>query len=436
MAGLSMDAEQRILSAVDRVAANVAAGDTPTAALVKAAREYSLTPNFIQLTGRAYNIAQNTCQRHSSDDPLEKSADFDVADAEEAIREIFPAQVKSAAVRQQETVISAEYAAPPSHLYTRHLEAQKRAAVTPWPEIQVSTIPRDESDAYTRAYSRMQVRKTAAEEAGRQLRMLEHELVSKLAGLREYFNQFDALPFQTVARNARTRFGKAAEEVMLELIAQQPQLWKQASDQLHLVDPQAKPYADILACVKLAEEIHTRSQEYAQIQAAMVEKEATEQKPFRPASDSLLEGIEPKQAAFINPVTTMQLANGLSTLRGHMWNAQPISQLDDPVHDRNLQDLKTRTMLHMMMADDPVVKGHDPYAVAAAFNELNQLAPQATMQPAVLTPFLRKRLQQDGLDTFELGELAKLEYGNRGIRSEGGGGSGGGRKPEGQFSDN
>ena len=95
---------------------------------------------------------------------------------------------------------------------------------------------------------------------------------------------------------------------------------------------------------------------------------------------------------------------------------QQLSVLNDPIHERRLQDLRAQTMLHVLMADDPVIKSHNPYEVASAYGELSRLAPNMFQQPAAVTPYLRKRLQQGLLDTFEVGQLSSLENGSKSDR--------------------
>ena len=86
-----------------------------------------------------------------------------------------------------------------------------------------------------------------------------------------------------------------------------------------------------------------------------------------------------------------------------------VNRMGDPDHESELANIRTRAMLTDMLSRDSVISGHDPRAVADAFNELSQLAPRMATQPLMARPFLRKQLEMGHLDSFEGNEALGAE---------------------------
>lgn len=84
----------------------------------------------------------------------------------------------------------------------------------------------------------------------------------------------------------------------------------------------------------------------------------------------------------------------------------------DPVHDAEMNKIKTQAMLNDFLANDPIISTYDPDEVLGAFNQVSQMVPRAAMQPAVMRGQLRKLLQQqDAMEPFEANQLVEVEKG-------------------------
>jgi len=89
-----------------------------------------------------------------------------------------------------------------------------------------------------------------------------------------------------------------------------------------------------------------------------------------------------------------------------------ISDLLDPGHESDMQRIKMQAMLTEFMADDPVISTYDSDQVIEAFNQVAQMTPRASIQPAIMRGQLRKMLQQqDAMEPFEAGQLIDVEKG-------------------------
>lgn len=92
--------------------------------------------------------------------------------------------------------------------------------------------------------------------------------------------------------------------------------------------------------------------------------------------------------------------------------SEVISDLLDPEHEATMQRIKMQAMLTEFMADDPVISTYDPDQVIEAFNQIAQMTPRASIQPAIMRGQLRKMLQQqDAMEPFEAGQLIDVERG-------------------------
>ena len=93
---LSKNAEIKITDSLVKVAELVNSGESPNEAIAKTAASAGIPVGHIDLMVRAYNTGRSESQRHSGSDPMEKLADFEIADASLVIELMYPSSVKSA----------------------------------------------------------------------------------------------------------------------------------------------------------------------------------------------------------------------------------------------------------------------------------------------------------------------------------------------------
>src|SRR5947209_14252371 len=110
---ISQETETRLVGCLEKVASLVEGGLGPTRALVKVARDEDLGPGLVRLMAQAYNNGRTNAQRKAADDLFDKTASFRLADAQAAVKELYPDQVKSAADLHREQAVSDEYGRPP-----------------------------------------------------------------------------------------------------------------------------------------------------------------------------------------------------------------------------------------------------------------------------------------------------------------------------------
>ena len=83
-----------------------------------------------------------------------------------------------------------------------------------------------------------------------------------------------------------------------------------------------------------------------------------------------------------------------------------VEDLGSPEHEQELQGIRNQTMLHDMIANDPVISGYDPEEVMEAYTRISEVAPRASQHRLVAQALLRKYLEQDAtIDQFDNDQL-------------------------------
>lgn len=89
---------------------------------------------------------------------------------------------------------------------------------------------------------------------------------------------------------------------------------------------------------------------------------------------------------------------------------ETLGEMFDPKHEQEMARIKTQAMLAEFMSSDPVISTYDPEEVSNAYNQIAQMAPRTSSQPAVMRGLLRKLLQQqDALETFDADQITAIE---------------------------
>lgn len=85
-----------------------------------------------------------------------------------------------------------------------------------------------------------------------------------------------------------------------------------------------------------------------------------------------------------------------------------VGQLSE--NDDNIRAIQTRTMLHDMLQNDPVISGYAPDQVVDAFNRISEVAPRASQHRLIAQSLVRKYLEQASVvDPFDVDQLLGVE---------------------------
>jgi hypothetical protein len=87
-----------------------------------------------------------------------------------------------------------------------------------------------------------------------------------------------------------------------------------------------------------------------------------------------------------------------------------MNELGSPAHEDELRAIKTQTMVHELMNNDPVISGYPYDDVIEAFNHLSETAPKAMQQRVMAQSLLRRYLEQAAnIDPFDIDQMMGLE---------------------------
>jgi hypothetical protein len=278
--------------------------------------------------------------------------------------------------------------------------------------------------------------KRAFEDLRRQQSAARDALTGNVLALRDYFKtaHHTRLLLGEVEADCQAAWGNEVTTLFDGVSQGLPRAGKRASAlplKLQAVDLGSEPYAWVKAALDARTEW---TQLASQIQT--LEKQAGEQVAIHVERAGLIddgssvlgplpegEGFLAKRAAggFLASLGLGSLASrGLQA--GASSVARPttpqlvdnmVAKLEDPSHENNLRSIRAKADLTDFLANDDVISGFDPDEVLDAYNEISQLSPRATGQPALMRSLLRKRLTQGAVEPFEAGQIVDIEKGLR-----------------------
>jgi hypothetical protein len=446
MSRLSKQAEQRLTEALEKVATLVSEGEHPNDAIVKVASDGGIPAGHVNLMVTAFNTGRTETQRKIGQDIFEKSAEFDLADAEEILNRMYPKEVKSAAAARLSSVVSEEYAAPP----TWHRDSIKKATFNQeLPPLttragtvvkSVEPLPADPVLAMKKAHCQAADTRRELENRRAEVSNLQDNLISSITKLAEYFRQPGCEPYLGVKGNMVRLFDKKASALFKMLETRNPRLIKQAGDGSEfysLVNFQKEPYALVRKCLTEAEvlvEKQASFNEFEKQAKAQIEEKllpfAQSQDPSR--TPGVLASVEKTAAdlfglaspfsasstmlGFDSAADRLNKAIGAEIAESQLGTKQKalgkvMSELEDPKHIGKLRNLQASSLLTGLMANDDVISGYDPEEVMGHYNELSQIAPRAALHEGIMRAMLRRRLAggSSAIDPYEIGEVLKFE---------------------------
>lgn len=426
-------AEAELLDAVRSVSQLVEDGADPTQAITKVAGDTGLGAGMIPLLVQAYNVGRTTFQQeHGGSGILDKQASFPIARLEEVMGELYPSQPLTPAQAKSASVISSDYFQAPTMITPDEQAMMTKVAERDirMPEAdRPGDLPVNMEALATKSLGSIQREKRALDDSGMRYRMAREGYLNSMGALRAYFKEAEyfRLPFHEVEYNAVLLYGVPAKHALDYAYIQNGMREKRANGPpryLCRVDRDKAPYSLIAAAIKSGADLIKAKRDFtaAEKRAARNIKEA--RLPFEPALGNDLtfnvsgaflgqsSSSREKGAGFLGNLASMSL--GASMRGGPAKSPDQLvdaaeMDLSDPAHLQELQEIKTRAMLSDMMNNDEVISGYEPDEVLDAYNEIAQLSPRASQQPAVIRPLLRKHLTQGAVEPFEAQQIADIE---------------------------
>lgn len=442
MKKLTKEAEDRLLGAIEKTAVLVNAGTNPNDAIVKVAQEDGIPPGHINLMVHAYNTGRTTRQRQEGTSPLEKAAEFPLADAAAVMEKLYPSTVKSAAEIERDTTVSLEYAVPPTGMLERRAkrELQKQGANIDWrrwsrgDEEIVATdpgpLPEDPALRMKKAYCDAERLQRQIDEARRKQAHAMDKMASTFGELTEYFRRPDASPIPVVKEQAFLLHGGKARDLIDEVVKVTPGLMKlsqhkRAQVSNYRLEPaDGEVYGLVSEFLDHLDEYQRCKQAHSELLVKNAVRAEEILRPFAQRPRSVLDepGYSTKSGGALMPSLL-----GASAIKNLFTGGGPdagkdkvdkaYKELIDPSHEQNLRNINAQAMLQDMMVNDPIISSYEPNEALNAYNEIIGMAPRNADQRAFVLPLLRKRLEQGMLDPFEVDQILGMEEKQRKINT-------------------
>lgn len=418
---ISKETEDRLVACLEKVASLVDGGGDPTAALVEVARDADLAPGLVRLMAQAYNNGRTNAQRKAGDDPFDKSASFRLADAEAAVRELYPPHVKTAAELHRESAVGREYDAPPRPARRPAVGLEKAAfSVTP-----LDPYPRESTHA-KRAFSLLREAGRELEERRRLLTHARDKLAAAFGGLRDHFRRVGTgHPVKQARVDSRLLFGPAADVVFRQLALDDPLVAKTASAPDPLpghADPGSEPYSLVGACVRLARECVALEKGLGEFRKQAADLAGGVSDRFVPDKPHHVGSIlrPMRKQAVITDFLQEALGGAGRSAGVEAFNKvlpQPIDKarneayldLTSPDHEARMRNIRSQAVLHDILANDDYLSRENPEDVVRMYNEVTKLSPRAASQPMLMRSLLRRYMQLSTVEPHELQQQLDIE---------------------------
>lgn len=427
---LTKESEERISSALSKVAERTNRGESPNDAIVKVASDMSIPAGHVRLMVRAFNNGRSLGHIRNHSELTEKAAAFPLADASEVLERMFPSKVETPAEKAAAVAVSDDYRMSPKGWLQRREKAASRqnllvkaASADKSPE--ASPYPTDPRRAGKEAMAKIGELSLEHERLKEAAVGASYKVAADVNAVGDYFGRPDSFDINEVRVNAQTALGAPGGK----LVEHACRMYKYAMVNpvrfTHAVDWEQEPYSLIKQALDSMVDFTEKRAALDKFEEELPEKKAEALRPFcqRPGNDVIVGSVwdnqsQTKQAAGLLGLTVAGLVGG--SARGMSEKMLPKSKEDliqermqelaDPAHEDKLRAIRMQTMMHEMMATDPVISGYEPEMVLEAFNHLSEVAPRAMQQRVMAQALLRKYLEQaSALDTFDVDQMLDVE---------------------------
>jgi hypothetical protein len=413
---LTKQSEERILDALGEVRDLLDGGMHPDDAICKAASARKIPAGHIKIMVNAVNTGRTNEQRLSAAELFKKAEEFPLADVHKILSRLYPDHVKTAAEEYQETTVSAEYGRRPTRLVEETKAVEKRAYVLPpltdrQPEVnpKYSDLPEVQ---FRKAYVACKKAEAAVNDARREAQAAYDRCVKLTADLTDYFKTSTALPLSEVTYNANALFGKKAA-LLLDMVGGRlpKSVQEKRAHGFSPVNVDEHPYSLIRGNIAAGRTYLDKKAAYEKALTEYGEVAEKVMSPFDPGPSlgaSVLGGpsLRIKSAGWVGDFMsgaarqtgTLAALKGIgSSFPGSIKEEPSMEQADlrkllDPAHEAEIRNIQAEAMLNDLMANDEVIKSHDPQEVIDAYNETAQMAPHGTTQKALMRAYMRERL--------------------------------------------
>jgi hypothetical protein len=440
MEKISKGQEQKIVAALERAIKMANQGETPNAALRKVAEENSFTPPFVRRMVEAFNVSKTLAHmKHASGEARVNS--FPLADAEDILKEMYPAKIASPAEKQAASFLPTSYDRPETRNFMK--SSLLEVKLPPLVEKKAEPYSHDPEVIGGKRVDKLQGMRKKAENSRATYRQEVWKLRALVKEAADYFKQLYRKPFAEVERNVISEHG-AMGHTLMDMVYTDGRIKEARYDsklgiKRQLFDDKVEPYVTLNRVLKSASLVTELVKVAAKAQLDY-EKLAKEwgypilSEPEEEVKTALLDDVMSdhhipfgenslvptsevvehpfRKKAFLPDefATGAMSVLGLKDKPDERDMQEALSEALDPVHDAKLRAISTQTMLSDFMANDPIISSYGEGDVFKAYNQLSQLAPAVSQQPSIARGLIRRLLQSESIiEPHEAEQLTDME---------------------------
>lgn len=399
---LTQNDETKLATAITSVVGKQASGDTPTDALFKTATELGLQPGEVRTVAHSVNTGMQLDQMENGKSASSRFASFPLCDPEAVIGRMMDG-VKTSfedAPERGNTLLKIASCRPAAPSMTANRT-----------KVAFAAAPAAPSSSLTPTGSSKKKDLFKAKVACLNARMELGQSIRKLAGLLTTYAGTDYI--LTLKQAATAKHGAEAVTVLFRSACKEAGWAEDHLEKAYRSGPTNTKIATsdhpvlmqvdecVGKCVKAADFLAEFNR---QTQVCSPARKAAGFKPslgkIGGAMDVALGNI--LASSFYGPN-----ANRMGSA-GQFVNKKQ-EELDDPLQDQKLRNIRTQGMLSQLLTNpQDSLGGTHPLLASEAYNELSSLAPRASQQPAIVAPWLRRRLEGK-VEPFEAKAVADTE---------------------------
>lgn len=414
---ITSTSKARLERAADTVLDHINNGDTPNDAAVKAAITHGVPVDHIPLFCRTLNAAMVEGNRRASKNASTKLQDFPLADSDAVIA----AMSLSTATRKEAThrPIAFDPNSPPGSWYTggeRYEKIAKEVRHAPFPAAPpVSQVSRPFTFA-----DQVKIGE-AAEKSAKALRgsavksrQIRDEALVKIAS---WFNRHDdRLSFKTAQEIAAAIYGNDADHVLRHVAKSLSKTVTEKAAGVAKFDQNSEPFKSICTAVTEEKKAADFLRQADTLQAIANNLRSPDFNLPQSKAAETLDGVVNR---IISEKTARSFGEGM--LGGFIGSrVSNMMEPDDPAdvpaepdieHMSAVRSARVTSLLSDLLANDDVIRKFQPQEVLHHYNEIARTAPNASLDPSVTRPLLRKRLEggRNAIDPYDTDLLLKLE---------------------------
>jgi hypothetical protein len=412
---IGKDQEKHLVHGVEKVIDLVKNAQLdPTKALVKVAQEEGFNPQEMRRIAEAYNVSRSLANQREKQGEA-RCEPFDLAHADKALQEMYPSSYKTQGQEKAAAVLNAraKLESLNSVNYIAKLASNERVTQDNFKALvkvagAEDAPERPDQIAYRlekQAHKNNAILKQAQDSVNRTKFGLLDSLTKAAAAIRS-----SELPFERLEQALVSKYGDGAVKLadLLYYTAKQASFKaKRASEYKTVVENyNVEPYISIDSFIKASAEFKRASVKCAEVQKTVKElgdwkdhfldKRGGMFDAAAGALDRFNKGLQPSA----EPLYYQELGKALS-------------KINDPKYVNEIRRIRAQHMLTDWLTNDEVIKnfGSTPEGrekVIAAYNDLSSVSPDAAENPVLAKAFVRRMVQVDAVDPYEVGQIANI----------------------------